>query len=85
MTLGSVTYVKEMRFHNGMKILWDGVKRVKLYMKPAMAGYICGICGPVLDYTGDLIVGPHDNTHLDDSTGCPNKASGLPFGAIVSS
>ena len=66
-----------------MKILYDGVKRVKIWQKPQMSGHICGICGPLMDYTGDLVIGPHDIV-ASLGTVCPYKASGLPFGAVVS-
>ena len=78
-----IPYVQELRLTNGLVIKWDGARKVKLWTLPSLAGQVCGICGPLTDYTGDLVVGPHDLHHMDDATGCPNKASDQAFGSIV--
>ena len=66
-----------------MTVKWDGMKRVRITLPPAMHGHVCGMCGPIEDYTGDMLIGPHDNSQQNEPY-CPAKAAGLPHGAIVS-
>ena len=62
---------------DNMMLRWDGEKRLKITLPPAMHGHVCGMCGPIEDFTGDLLIGPHDNaTPTNDH--CYPKAAGLP-------
>ena len=68
---------------DGLLVYWDGVKKVKIRLPPSLHGQVCGMCGPIEDFTGDMLVGPHDINQQSGTT-CPAKAAGLPMHNIVS-
>ncbi|ELT98479.1 hypothetical protein CAPTEDRAFT_205594 [Capitella teleta] len=61
---------------NGIKITWDGVKRVEISMPGSFKGSLCGICGEIDD--SNMVIGGHDSTHQNDENGCASKAASLP-------